>query len=94
VVLPLVAVLISGGTVQVMVTSVTIAIALVSVVLFVAIRYGQRLSRFHPLLAGQPSQCFLSVKHPFGLRCLWLPRAANVLKGKVRFARLNAHDEL
>ncbi len=44
--LPLVAVLISGGTVQVMVTSVAIAITLVSVVLFVAIRYGQRLSRF------------------------------------------------
>ena len=44
--LPLVAVLISGGTVQVMVTSVGIAITLVSVVLFVAIRYGQRLSRF------------------------------------------------
>lgn len=44
--LPLVAVLITGGTVQVMITSVVIAIALVSLVLFVAIRYGQRLSRF------------------------------------------------
>lgn len=44
--LPLVAVLITGGTVQVMVTSVVIAIALVSLVLFAAIRYGQRLSRF------------------------------------------------
>ena len=44
--LPLVAVLITGGTVQVMITSVVIAIALVSLVLFVAIRFGQRLSRF------------------------------------------------
>ncbi len=44
--LPLVAVLISGGTVPVMVTSVAVAITLVSMVLFVAIRYGQRLSRF------------------------------------------------
>jgi monovalent cation:H+ antiporter-2, CPA2 family len=43
--LPMVAVLITGGTVQVMITSVAIAIALVSLVLFVAIRYGQRLSR-------------------------------------------------
>ena len=44
--LPLVAVLITGGTVQVMITSVAIAIMLVSLVLFVAIRFGQRLSRF------------------------------------------------
>jgi len=44
--LPLVAVLITGGTVQVMITSVVIAIALVLLVLFVAIRFGQRLSRF------------------------------------------------
>jgi len=44
--LPLVAVVITGGTVQVMVTSVVIATALVAAVLFIAIRYGQRLSRF------------------------------------------------
>ena len=44
--LPLVAVLITGGTVQVMITSVVIAIALVLLVLFVAIRFGQRLSHF------------------------------------------------
>jgi CPA2 family monovalent cation:H+ antiporter-2 len=44
--LPLVAVLIAGGTVPVMLTSVAIAIAVVAAVLFVAIRYGQRLSRF------------------------------------------------
>jgi monovalent cation:H+ antiporter-2, CPA2 family len=43
--LPLVAVLITGGTVQVMIISVAVAITLVLVVLFVAIRYGQRLSR-------------------------------------------------
>jgi monovalent cation:H+ antiporter-2, CPA2 family len=44
--LPLVAVLITGGTVPVMLTSVVIAITVVAVVLSVAIRYGQRLSRF------------------------------------------------
>ncbi len=44
--LPLIAVLITGGTVPVMATSVAIAITLVSTVLYVAIRYGQRLSRF------------------------------------------------
>jgi monovalent cation:H+ antiporter-2, CPA2 family len=44
--LPLVAVLITGGTVRVMITSVSIAIAVVLLVLCVAIRFGQRLSRF------------------------------------------------
>jgi len=44
--LPLVGVLIAGGTVPVMLTSVAIAIAVAAGVLFVAIRYGQRLSRF------------------------------------------------
>jgi CPA2 family monovalent cation:H+ antiporter-2 len=44
--LPLVAVLITGGTVPVMLISVVIAITVVTAVLFVAIRYGQRLSRF------------------------------------------------
>lgn len=42
--LPLVAVLITDGTIRVMVTSVAIAIAVVLAVLFVAIRYGQSLS--------------------------------------------------
>ncbi|MEO8050764.1 MAG: cation:proton antiporter [Acidobacteriota bacterium] len=44
--LPLVAVLIAGGTGPVMVTSVAIAVVVVAAVLFGAIRYGQRLSRF------------------------------------------------
>jgi K+:H+ antiporter subunit KhtU len=44
--LPLIAVLIAGGPVQLMLTSVAIAIVLVSMVLFMAIRYGQRLSGF------------------------------------------------
>jgi CPA2 family monovalent cation:H+ antiporter-2 len=44
--LPLVAVLIAGGTVPVMATSVAIAVAVVAAVLVGAIRYGQRLSRF------------------------------------------------
>jgi CPA2 family monovalent cation:H+ antiporter-2 len=44
--LPLVAGLITGGAVPFMLTSVGIAITVVMAVLFVAIRYGQRLSRF------------------------------------------------
>ncbi len=44
--LPLVAVLIAGGTPARLVTSVSIAVVTVCLVLFVAIRYGQALSRF------------------------------------------------
>lgn len=43
--LPLVGVLIAGGTAQRMIASVAIAVATVAVVLFVAVRFGQRFSR-------------------------------------------------
>jgi CPA2 family monovalent cation:H+ antiporter-2 len=44
--LPLVAVLIAGGSAQRIALSVGVALALVLIVLFVAIRYGQPISRF------------------------------------------------
>ncbi len=44
--LPLVAVLVVGGTAQRIAVSVSIAVATVAVVLFVAVRYGAALSRF------------------------------------------------
>jgi monovalent cation:H+ antiporter-2, CPA2 family len=44
--LPVVGVLLAGGALATLILSVAVAIAVVSVVLFVAVRFGQKLSRF------------------------------------------------